>query len=285
MPGDVLQVKDTGTPYLEKVTFARSGNATDGFITLQAFPGHTPILDGTGVPGDHMVLIESQSYVKLIGFEIWNHLQVNDGSGVRITGSGTHIEIRRNRIHDVRGVDAMGITVYGTSPTTPLSDLVMVGGELDINSDPTKVPRDGVCRFNQVFRARANYGGGCAAGIYVDGGRDIIIENNVVSGSDITQSYHLRDLPLGTRGGHRGGRGECRGRGERLHRAQQPHLSQRQSVPRLWGVRGIGRTGAVKPVREQHVLPERHAWHGSRRVVDPARRAEHGATEHLLRPG
>ena len=227
MPGDVLEVKDTGTPYLEKLTFTRSGNATDGFITLQAFPGHTPILDGTGVPGDHMVLIESQSYVKLIGFEIRNHLQVNDGSGVRITGSGAHIEIRQNRIHDVRGVDAMGITVYGTSPTAPLSDLVIdgneiydiepahsealtlngnierfavtnnivrdvnnigidfIGGEVEINSDPTKVPRDGVCRFNHVFRARANYGGGFAAGIYVDGGRDILVENNVVSGSDM----------------------------------------------------------------------------------------------------
>lgn len=108
-----------GDPYLETLTFARTGNATDGFITLRAFPGHTPILDGTGVPGDHMVLIASQSYVKLIGFEIRNHLQVNDGSGVRITGSGAHIEIRQNRIHDVRGVDAMGITVYGTSPTAP----------------------------------------------------------------------------------------------------------------------------------------------------------------------
>jgi parallel beta-helix repeat protein len=36
-----------------------------------------------------------------------------------------------------------------------------------------------------VFRANLDYGGGYAAGIYVDGGRDITIENNVVSQSDL----------------------------------------------------------------------------------------------------
>ena len=225
MPGDVIQVKD-GT-YFEKVRFIRSGNAADGFITLQPFPGHRPILDGTDVPGTHMVLIDSVSYVQLIGFELRNNLGVEDGSGVRILGSGSHIEIRRNRIHDIRGIDAMGITVYGTSTTASISDLVIdqnelydlepaqsealtlngnierfvvsrntvrdvnsigidfIGGELDINPDPTKVPRNGVCRFNQVSRAHANYGGGFAAGIYVDGGRNLVVENNIVSGSDI----------------------------------------------------------------------------------------------------
>jgi cysteine-rich repeat protein len=224
--GDTVQVQEKATPYFEKLTFPASGSAGGGYITLEASAGHAPVLDGSGVTGANMVLIDSRSYVKLVGFEIRNHLGVNDGSGVRIIGSGSHIEIRNNRIHDVRGDDAMGITVYGTE-ATPISDLIIdgneihdceparsealtlngnvsdfavtnnivrdvnnigidfIGGETDIQPDATKVARDGVCRGNQVHRANASYGGGFAAGIYVDGGRDIVIENNVVSGSDL----------------------------------------------------------------------------------------------------
>ena len=226
-PGDLIQVKDSAGPFFEKISFPRSGNQAEGFITLMAFPGHRPILDGTGVSGSDMVLIRSKSYIRLIGFKIRNNLGVNDGSGVRIVGAGSHVEVRDNRIHDMRGRDAMGITVYGTSRTASIRDLVIdgneifdieparsealtlngnverfavtnnivrdvnnigidfIGGETDINPDPTKVARNGICRFNQVYRANANYGGGFAGGIYVDGARDIIIENNIVAGSDL----------------------------------------------------------------------------------------------------
>jgi len=224
--GDTIDVKEKATPYFEKLAFPRSGNAAAGFIALQAAPGEHPVLDGSGVAGTDMVLIDSRSYVKLVGLEIRNLLGVNDGSGVRILGAGSHIEIRDNRIHDIRGASAMGITVYGTA-TTPISELVIdgnqiydcepapsealtlngnvsgfqvtnnvvrdvdnigidfIGGETDIQPDPDKVPRNGICRGNRVTRARSSYGGGFAAGIYVDGGRDIVIENNSVTASDV----------------------------------------------------------------------------------------------------
>jgi cysteine-rich repeat protein len=223
--GTTISVREKPIPYFEKLVFPRSGNVIDGFITLQAFPGDHPVVDGTGVPGSNMVLIDSRSYIKLIGFEIRNNLGVNDGSGVRILGSGSHIQIRNNRIHDIRGQHAMGITVYGTK-SDPISDLVIdgneifdcepfrsealtlngnvtgfqvmnnivrdvnnigidfIGGETDIQPDPSKVARNGVCRRNQVYRANQK-GGGFAGGIYVDGGRDIIIENNIVAESDL----------------------------------------------------------------------------------------------------
>ena len=221
--GDTITVR--GGTYNEKIRFASSGNASSGYVTLQAFEGEMPILSGLNVSGSNMVLIEDRSYVKLIGFEIRDNLGVEDGSGVRITGSGSHIEIRGNRIHEIRGIDAMGITVYGTSTSAPIADLVIdgneifdsdpaqsealklngniqgftvmnntvhdvnniamdfIGGEADIN--PIFVPRNGLVRGNRVYRARSNYGGGFGAGIYVDGARDIVIENNVVSESDL----------------------------------------------------------------------------------------------------
>lgn len=222
--GDLILVQDGGVPYFEKLVFPRSGDATAGFIRLQAWPGDRPILDGTGVPGAHMVFLENRSYVQIQGFEIRNLLQASDGSGIRVTGSGNHIEILDNRIHDIRGTDAMGITVYGTASTS-IADLVIrgneiydceparsealvlngnierfevcenvvrdvnnigidfIGGEADIH--PTQGVRNGICVANQVFRANSNYGGGYAAGIYVDGGRDILIQGNLVSGCDL----------------------------------------------------------------------------------------------------
>ena len=127
--GDTVQVRQGGAPYAEKVTFPGSGDAVNGFITLRAVSGDSPVIDGTGVPGENLVLIENRSYVKVIGFELRNNLGVNDGSGVRVLGAGSHIEIRDNRIHDIRGHDAMGITVYGTA-ATPISDLVIDGNEI-----------------------------------------------------------------------------------------------------------------------------------------------------------
>ncbi len=221
-PGDSVTVR-SGT-YHEHVRFPDSGNSRGGFITLQAFPGERPVLDGTGLPGGHMMLLKNISYVKIIGFDIANDFGVNDGSGIRIVGSGSHIEIRNNTIHDIRGTSAMGITVYGTraraissliidgneiydcepSPSEALTlngnvthfqithNLVhdvnnigidMIGGEKDIH--PTEVARHGLVRGNMVYGAHSNYGGGFAAGIYVDGGQYITIEQNISHDNDL----------------------------------------------------------------------------------------------------
>lgn len=224
-PGDTVQVRQQATPYHEKIAFPRSGDAVNGPIVLRAFPGDRPVLDGTGVTGSDLVRIDHRSFVQLIGFELRNNLGVHDGSGVRILGSGAQVEIRDNVIHDIRGSDAMGITVYGTDPA-PIADLIIdgneiydcqpyrsealtlngnvsgfavtnnlvrdvdnigidcIGGETDIQPDPTLVARNGVIRGNVVLRANER-GGGFAGGIYVDGGRDIVVERNVVSGADL----------------------------------------------------------------------------------------------------
>ncbi len=148
-----------------------------------------------------------------------------DGSGVRVVGAGHHIEILDCVFHDLSGDDSMAITVYGTSVAAPIEDLVIRGNEIydcepaqsealtlngnvraflvennvvrDVNNigidfiggetsiHPTLGAREGVCRGNTVIRARASYGGGYGAGIYVDGGRDIVIERNVVVGCDL----------------------------------------------------------------------------------------------------
>ncbi|RMD83758.1 MAG: DUF4215 domain-containing protein [Candidatus Dadabacteria bacterium] len=223
-PGDTVEVAD-GT-YFEKLVFTNGGDASGGPVVLRAAAGAHPVLDGTGVPGANMILIDSKSHVRVEGFEIRNNTGVKDGSAIRVIGSGTDIEIRDNDIHHMLGRNAMGITVYGTD-VAPIDGIVitgntihdcqparsealtlngnvtnfeisgnvvrdvnnigidMIGGETDIQPDRALVARNGLVRDNTVLRARSSYGGGFAAGIYVDGGRDIVIENNFVSECDL----------------------------------------------------------------------------------------------------
>lgn len=220
-PGDTARVLD-GT-YREKIRFHTSGKP-GAPITLKA--EGAAVISGQGVTGENIVLIENQSHIRLIGFEIRDNVKAKDGSGVRVRGACAHIEILNCRIHEIRGKDAMGITVYG-SAETPISDLIIdgneifncdparsealtlngnimgfqvtnnfvhdvnnigidfIGGEAWLSKNPERVTRQGVCKGNRVVRCRSVYEGGYAAGIYVDGGKDIVIEDNLVMECDL----------------------------------------------------------------------------------------------------
>ena len=220
-PGDTIHVAKG--IYREHVEFNESGEQ-DRPITLRAEQGAI-IENGSGTRD--LIQIYDQSYIRVIGFEIRNHKSPKEASGIRIEGSGSNIEIRNNTIHEIRGKNAMGITVYGTSAEIPLSKITIdgntihhcdpaksealtlngnidgfevtnnhiydvnnigidfIGGEDSIVEDASKVTRNGLCARNRVFRARSDYGGGYAAGIYVDGAHNIVIEENIVSACDL----------------------------------------------------------------------------------------------------
>ncbi|RYG68400.1 DUF1565 domain-containing protein [bacterium] len=222
-PGSTVSVA-AGT-YNEKVVVNVQGSAAGGYITFLGATGAK--ISGVGKAGKHLISIENKSYLKFIGFELVDNLKVSDGSAIRLEGSGEHIELRRNKIHNVTGKDAMGITVYGNSPGVPFSDLIidgneiydcqpapsealtingnvagfeitnnyvhdvnniaidMIGGEGTCPKAANDAARNGICRLNRVERSRSNYEGGYGAGIYVDGGRDILIERNYVTQSDL----------------------------------------------------------------------------------------------------
>jgi hypothetical protein len=131
-PGDTVYVY--GGVYNEQIQFNHSGNA-HGSITLEAYPGAQPFLDGTGFNGGPMVLMDNVSYVRLIGFTIQNDnngggASAIDANGVFVTGAGTNIQILDNTIHDISGVSAMGITVYGTSVQRAIANLTIDGNTL-----------------------------------------------------------------------------------------------------------------------------------------------------------
>ncbi len=247
-----------------------------------------------------MMLIETRSYVKVVGFEIQNNVGVNDGSGVRILGAGSHLEIRDNTIHDMRGQNAMGITVYATEPTA-ISDLVIDGNEIydcepatergahaerqrqrlrrqrqlscttsttsasiasaarrDIQPDTTKVcARTASCRGNSVERARSSNGGGFAAGIYSDGGKNIV-------------DREQRRIEM--RHGHGGRRREQRYQRARHIVRNNVIIRQREGAASasVATPRSVGRVNDSK-FTGNTLLQERYARRRFRRALDPVR--------------
>jgi parallel beta-helix repeat protein len=135
--GDTVFV-ETGT-YNEAISFPASGSASGGYITLQNYPGALPSINGSGLSATMLVNTNSQSYVKLIGFDIQNLYSLkHDGGGVFVYGSGTNINIENNTIHHFnylsKGSDSArngrGIAVWGTSSTAELKNIVISGNNV-----------------------------------------------------------------------------------------------------------------------------------------------------------
>lgn len=138
-------VRVRGGVYTDPVTITTSGSAAGGAITFESAAGERAILDGTGLdPADRetgLVRLENVSYVTVRGFEIRNYRSSEPDvvpAGIFYEGAGSHVSLVDNHVHDVETLvstrshgDAFGIAIYGTSATTPVSDLLVDGNEVD----------------------------------------------------------------------------------------------------------------------------------------------------------
>lgn len=224
-PGDTVYVR--GGVYKERIRLSKSGNATEGYVTLRNYQGEVPILNGAGLPAAEMILGTNIKYCKIQGFRITE----NAGAGIVFYGASDHIEIRNNEIshqsgsghailvstlvwpnqlaardiivdgnylHDlVTGVDTaynealtlafdierfqitnniiertsyIGIDMIGKSAT-------FMDGYLPKPHTITQMPWP---RMGYVSNNVVTNGGrlSSVSAIYVDGGKDIVIENN-----------------------------------------------------------------------------------------------------------
>lgn len=101
--GETVYIR--GGTYNEAVRPMNSGSAA-GAITFSAYPGETPIIDGTGVTDTVNGIIVDQSYIRLVGLEVQNW----NGNAIWIENAA-YLEISDCVVHDV----AFGIGVsYGT---------------------------------------------------------------------------------------------------------------------------------------------------------------------------
>ena len=138
-PGSTVYVM-TGV-YNETVTFHNSGSAGGGYITLQNYPGNTPVIDGTGIAisGETgLIVIENKAYIKVIGFEVRNlkagGVSAAFPAGIWIRGNGAFLEIRNNVVHDIENscsrCGAHGIAVYGRDPNASIHDIIIDGNQV-----------------------------------------------------------------------------------------------------------------------------------------------------------
>ena len=116
-------------------------------VSLEAAPGAKPVLDGKGLtpPDDDsgMVDIRDSSYITVEGLTITGYRTTSINKvpiGIYVTGSGNTITLRNNHIHDLGNdnptlgsmdMNAHGIAVYGRNATKPISNVNIVGNELD----------------------------------------------------------------------------------------------------------------------------------------------------------
>ncbi|MBI3150564.1 MAG: DUF5123 domain-containing protein [Chloroflexi bacterium] len=237
--GDVVCIR--AGSYSEMVNINVSGSATEGSITFQNYPNEQAILDGTNlaVPSGWgaMIHIQNRSYITISGLTVRNYKITQKNHvpiGILIDGSGEHIELTNNTIYGIEtnytganGGDAHGIAIYGTSASTPLSNIIInnnklynlklgssealvINGNVDgfqvknnvirdsnnigidaigfegTSPDPAyDQARNGVISGNTVYNINSYgnpaYGNERSAGcIYVDGGTQITLEQNIV---------------------------------------------------------------------------------------------------------
>lgn len=141
-PGDTILVREKSEPYFEKITFPRSGNEIYGHIVLMNFPNEEPVIDGSNLSFANdwpqgLVRIVDQSYIKVIGFEFRNIIVSSTNifpAGIWLYGSLNNVEISNNKIHTIQqnanDAGAHGLAVYGTHPTTPISDILIDRNEI-----------------------------------------------------------------------------------------------------------------------------------------------------------
>jgi len=237
LAGDVVLVQPG--VYLGKYEILVSGSEGKPITFRADGPEGAVVIDGTGQAGanDGLIFIRASNSKPLAqdliveGFTLRNFLNVNDASGIRMVCRGIgvmrRILIDRCSVQDIRGTNAMGITVYGASTLNAIagvtlrgckvslcepspSEAVVFNGNIDgftvenclikdcnnigldmIGGEPGLPPAPAaglVARNGLVKRCRVqnivNAVGIAAAGIYVDGGRQITIEHCLVEGSD-----------------------------------------------------------------------------------------------------
>lgn len=129
-----------GGVYGEFVSVNVSGSEPEGYVTLQAYPGEQPIIDGTklAIASGRSALIEirNSNYVVIDGFEVRNLSSSSNSeypAGIRVKNGGSNIHILNNNVHQIRNTNAdgnaHGIHIYGNTQL-PLRNVEISGNRV-----------------------------------------------------------------------------------------------------------------------------------------------------------
>ena len=180
----VMQAGDTvlirGGEYYESVETRFSG-ASGAPITFQAYPGETPILDGTGGSGGNGFNVAGgHSYIHLSGL----HIRHFDGYGLVLWGNNEYVEISDAEI----SANGTGIRLTEFSiPGGVVENLSIDGSYLHDNRLAGLNCAPGPCRHMQIAHTvsadNGESGQTVADGFAVETGEDISIERCTANGN------------------------------------------------------------------------------------------------------
>jgi hypothetical protein len=129
---------------------------------------------GSGIQVYGSSLTQPYSGVVISGNAVYDCQPGDDSTEtVTLNGNVDGFEISNNLIHDDNNIG-----------------ICMIGGEPDafgLNAPAPDLPqaRNGDCSYNTVYHIHANYGGGYAGAIYVDGAENITISDNLCHNNDL----------------------------------------------------------------------------------------------------
>lgn len=179
-PGDTVIVR--GGRYHEKVAFPRSGRL-DKYITLKAYPGEQPFIDGTGLPitgKEALVTIRNASYIIFEGFDVCHYTSstpwVNINGIVADEGS-SHLIIRKNKIYNIE---------HNVAATDGRS-----GHAIEIIGNTATVMTDILVEDNEIHDCNTGYSENLTINGYVDG---FIIRRNKI--------YNAENIGIDAAGGY-----------------------------------------------------------------------------------
>jgi hypothetical protein len=137
VPGDTIMVR--GGTYSGQLTISRSGLLGKD-ITIKAYPGERPVLDGSNITVSGWQPIVSLSgirYIVLDGFDVANltsSLANTDAEGIFINGASHDIAIKNCNIYNIKNTASLAngrsghaILVIGSDNNTAISHLSITG--------------------------------------------------------------------------------------------------------------------------------------------------------------
>ena len=136
VPGDTVMVR--GGTYYEKVVFPKSG-VKDKLITVKAYRGEKPVIDGSKIIVSgwvSLITLSNVKYIALDGFDICNLISATfntDPEGIAINGNSRDITIKNCNIYNIKSNASLAdwrsghaILVIGNG-TTAVTNLVITG--------------------------------------------------------------------------------------------------------------------------------------------------------------
>ena len=180
--GDIVYMLD-GT-WNESISFPTSGTSSS-LITLSAYPGTSPIIDGISKTGTS-ITINNKSYISVVGLTITNY-----NTGISILGTCNNILIQKNILHDL---SYQGIFI--NSEYNTLTDITIDNNEFyQINGNPPGVWQVEIGCINPIFMKNStiknnNFHDSTSGGIIAQWSNGNTINNNVFNNTNRCISFY-----------------------------------------------------------------------------------------------